>query len=281
MDSYSFLRFLLNFQLPNEMRCSQSKLKSSEIVKCQLVTFYIFDPHNFHSAINTPGYNLAKFLILILEPLTHNEFTIKDSFSFAKDITTYDSSLYMASLDVESLFTNIPLNETINNCVSDLHNKNLYNGKLSKRDLFKLLETATSESSFIFDYLLYKQVDRVAMDSPLGPTLANAFLCHYEKEWLDNCPTHFKPVIHKRCVDDTQRVRFVLLSSKEHLQLFVDYVNKHNKCLKFISEAENDNSFSNIDIKITCHNQQFKTSVYKKTTFSGAFTHYESYVNQT
>ena len=102
------------------------------------------------SAINTPGYNLAKFLIPILEPLTHNEFTIKDSFSFAKEITTYASSLYMASLDVESLFTNIPLNKTINNCVNDLHNKNLYNGKLSKRDLFKLLETSTSESSFNF-----------------------------------------------------------------------------------------------------------------------------------
>ena len=71
----------------------------------------------------------------------------------------------MASLDVEYLFTNIPLNETINNCVSDRHNKNLYNGKLSKKDLFKLLETAASKSSFIFDYLLYKQVDGVAMGS--------------------------------------------------------------------------------------------------------------------
>ena len=121
----------------------------------------------------------------ILEPLTHNKFTIKDSFSFAKDITTYDNSLYMASLDVESLFTNIPLNETINNCVSDLHNKNLYNGKLSKRDLFKLLETATSESSFIFDYLLYKQVDGVAMGSPLGPILANVFYAIMKKNvWI-------------------------------------------------------------------------------------------------
>ena len=107
----------------------------------------------------------------------------------------------MASLYVESLLTKIPLNETINNCVSDLHSKNLYNRKLSKRDLFKLLETATSESSFIFDYLLYKQVDRVAMGSPLGPTLGNAFLCHYEKEWLDNCPIHFKPMIYKKYVD--------------------------------------------------------------------------------
>ena len=76
-------------------------------------------------AINTPEYNKAKFLIPILEPLTHNEFTIKDSFNFAKEITSYDSSLYMASLDAESLFTNIILNETIRNCVSDLHNKNL------------------------------------------------------------------------------------------------------------------------------------------------------------
>ena len=139
-------------------------------------------------------------------------------------------------------------------CTCDLHNKNLYNGKLSKKDRFKLLETATSESSFISDYQLYKQIDRVAMGSPLGPTLANSFLCHYEKEWLDNCPIHFKPVIYKRYVDI-----FVLFSSKEHLHLFVDYMNKQHKCLKFKSEAENENSFLFLDIKITRHNQQFKT----------------------
>ena len=48
------------------------------------------------SAINTPVYNHARFLINILEPLTHNEFTVKDSFSFANEITNYDSSLFMA-----------------------------------------------------------------------------------------------------------------------------------------------------------------------------------------
>ena len=102
------------------------------------------------SPIYTPGYNLAKFLIPILEPLTHNEFTVKNSFSFAKEITNYDSSLFMSSLVVESLFTNIPLKETINNCVSDLQNKNLYNEKLNKSGLFKLLEVATSKFYFIF-----------------------------------------------------------------------------------------------------------------------------------
>ena len=133
------------------------------------------------SAINTAGYNLAKFL-------TKNEYTVKDSFSFAREITTYDSSLFIASLDVESLFTNILLKETLNNCIKDLHNKIFHNGKLNKADLFQLLETSTSESSFIFGSLLYKQIDGVAMGSHLGPTLANAFLCHYENKWLENCP---------------------------------------------------------------------------------------------
>ena len=45
----------------------------------------------------------------MLKPLAHNEITIKNSFNFAKEITMYDSSLHMASLDVESFFTNIPL----------------------------------------------------------------------------------------------------------------------------------------------------------------------------
>ena len=43
------------------------------------------------SAINNHGYNKAKFLITILGPLTHTEFTIEVSINFAKEITKYDS----------------------------------------------------------------------------------------------------------------------------------------------------------------------------------------------
>ena len=46
------------------------------------------------SAINSLGYNLAKFLIPTLEPLTHNEFTIKDSFSFGKEMAIYDMKVH-------------------------------------------------------------------------------------------------------------------------------------------------------------------------------------------
>ena len=56
----------------------------------------------------------------MLAGLANNEYTVKDSFAFAKEITKIDCNCGMVSLDVESLFTNIPLEETIENWVNDL-----------------------------------------------------------------------------------------------------------------------------------------------------------------
>ena len=64
----------------------------------------------------------------------------------------------MASLDVESLSTNIPLEETVKNCVNYLYSNNFCSGKLSRKDLYELLKLATSESFFIFDNKLYNIV---------------------------------------------------------------------------------------------------------------------------
>ena len=63
------------------------------------------------------------------------------------------------------------------------------------------------------------------MGSPLGPTLSNVFLCHYEKLWLNECLSQFKPVVYRRYVDDI----FVLFKSKEDLKIFVNYMNSKHK----------------------------------------------------
>ena len=54
-------------------------------------------------------------------PLTQNEYTVTDSFHFAEEICKQDPNLYMASLDVDSLFTNIPLDKTIDICIDSLY----------------------------------------------------------------------------------------------------------------------------------------------------------------
>ena len=86
----------------------------------------------------------------------------------------------MASLDVDSLFTNVPLEETINNCVYELFENNSSIHGLNKKQITKMLSLTTKESFILFDMAFYTQVDSVAVGYPLGPSLANAFLCHHE-----------------------------------------------------------------------------------------------------
>ena len=73
----------------------------------------------------------------------------------------------MASFDLESLFTNIPLQETINLCVENLFQDRNHVDNLSKDSFRKLLTRTMSESLISFDQEFYKQHDGVAMGSPL------------------------------------------------------------------------------------------------------------------
>ena len=103
------------------------------------------------SAIGTPTYKLAKFCDKLLKPITTNEYTIKDSFSFAKEVEEFDSKLIMASFYVKSLFTNIPLTETIGLCVENLYRNQTHIDSLSKSSFCRLSEMTMYKSFLIFD----------------------------------------------------------------------------------------------------------------------------------
>ena len=93
----------------------------------------------------------------------------------------------MVSYDVCSLFTNIPLSETIDIAVK-LILENKKDLKFSENELTKLFRFATAQTHFYFDGKIFDQVDGVAMGSPLGPALANLFMGYYEQKWLE--PDH-------------------------------------------------------------------------------------------
>ena len=78
----------------------------------------------------------------------------------------------------------------------------------------ELFSLATKEFNIriFFDLKFYKQIDGVARGSPLGPTLVNPFLVHFEKNWVHNCPSDFKSHYYRRYVDDIS----VLFTSPKH-----------------------------------------------------------------
>ena len=121
------------------------------------------------STVGTFSYNLAKFFMPLLKQYTISQYTVKDSFSFCKEIIDQGSQLFMTSFDIQSLFTNFPLDETIDICVDMVYN-NCKNVKgMLKCHCKQLLTLLVKSSIFLFNGVCYKEIDAVAMGSPLGP----------------------------------------------------------------------------------------------------------------
>ena len=228
------------------------------------------------AAYNTPSFNLAQFLVPLLEPFTKNEFTVHNSYSFCEFLKSFipTTDVYMASFDITSLFTNIPLVETLDIICDKIFNTHDTFFNFNRSTFKKLLTLACNNTYFLFNDTIYHQFDGVAMGSPLGPTLANIFLCHYESLWLNTCPVTFKPIIYKRYVDDT----FTCFHSHDHINSFLSFLNSQHPNIKFTVELPTDNILPFLDIKIKFEHNSFTTSVYRKPTFTGLGTNFHSFL---
>ena len=76
--------------------------------------------------MGTPTCKLANFCDKMLKLITTNEYTIKDSFSLAKEGGEYDPNFVKASSDIKSRFTNIPLTKSIDICIENLYRDQTY-----------------------------------------------------------------------------------------------------------------------------------------------------------
>ena len=106
--------------------------------------------------IGTPIYQLAQFLFPMLEPLTNNQYTIKDSFTFAEELQSFDFKLVMVGFDIVPIFTNIPFQEKIEFCVEDYFKDRTHGDNLSINSFCELLTRTMSESLILFDKKFYK-----------------------------------------------------------------------------------------------------------------------------
>ena len=226
------------------------------------------------SAISTCNYNLVKFFVPILKPFTINEYTVKDSFSLTQEIIDQDPNLFMASFDIQSLFTNIPLDKTIEICVNMVFEKRKKVKGILQRHFKQLLIFSVESPCFLFSDVYYKQIDGVAMGSPLGPTLANSFLVYHERKWLESCPIQFRPKYYRRFVDDI----FFMSEHKDRVKKFLRYINSLHRNSQFTCEEESNDQISFLDISITISKNKLVTSLYRKKRFSGVYLNYSSFL---
>ena len=105
------------------------------------------------------------------------------------------------------------------------------------KNLFRnLLTVATKESFFMLNNKFSKQINGVVMRSPLGPALANVFMCSFENKWPKDFHHSWKRVFYRWYVDDI----FVLFSSLDQAEKFRKYLSSKHPTIRFLLEKEND-----------------------------------------
>ena len=110
------------------------------------------------------------------------------------------------------------------------------------------------------------------MGSPLGPVLANIFMCDFEEKWVMN--NGARATIWFRYVHDT----FTLFNNKGTAVQFLSYLNSRYKNIQFTIEFEQDHEIPFLDVLIKRHlNNSFSTSIYRKKTFTGLYTQWDSF----
>ena len=228
------------------------------------------------SMCNSPQYALSKWLCELLKPVVKyfGSRCVKDTFAFVDSVrkSSLSEEGYMCSFDVVSLFTKVPLLEVIDICADALYRNDDIEMDITilTEDSFrKLMVLATSGVEFSFNDIMYRQVNGVAMGSPLGPALANIFVGYHEKR----IPQSEWPELYHRFVDDV----FSHFATKDESVTFFHRLNNLHDSLEFTMEGEDDGSLPFLDARVTRSESGMVTSVYRKPTFTGLYTPWDSF----
>ena len=224
---------------------------------------------------NTPYSGIGTYLKTLLNPLTVNEFSMKDTFQAVDEIGKFDHTLLdkgyrLVSFDVVSLFTNVPLKRTVNVILDRIYKDKVIETKLKKSTLKKLILDCCTKTTFSFNNKLYDQIDGVCMGSSLGPILANIIMTELEKKILPNLVDSGSIKSYIRYVDDT-----LVLIKESEIQNVLDRFNSFDRNLKFTVDIFDEGNVHFLDISVLPNGDK---DVYSKPTNTGLYSHYESYI---
>ena len=225
------------------------------------------------SNIGTSTYQISKFLSEMLKPLTKSEYNIESTNDFIKEIRKLkiQTGYKMVSLDVVSLFTSVPLDFTINLILEKVFEEKQINTKLERVQLKTLLELCTKGMHFSFNNNIYKQINGVAMGSPLGPVLANIFMVNLEETLVPTLAE--KMNLWYRYVDDTYT--FIKEGEVDNIERIL---NSFHENIKFTHVVEKENQLAFLDVKVLRKlDGSFDTKVYRKETDNSIYINWKSY----
>ena len=124
----------------------------------------------------------------------------------------------LVTIDVVSLYTNIPQHEGTQACLEAIEAANA--SDLGRDVLKGLFDIVLVGNLFRFDRQVYSQLVETAMGTKMAPSYANLFMDRFERSFLDSEPT--RPLVWLRYIDD---IFCIWTSSRQSLDAFLDRLN--------------------------------------------------------
>ena len=154
----------------------------------------------------TIGYQTSRALADILSPVSGHHGTPRVKFQtfVGKFSRGHEEGEIFNSHDVVSLFTNTPIDQSLDVIRSRLENDSTLGQRtlLSVDDIVQLLKFLLTTTYFLFRGTIYKQRFGAAMGSPVSPVVANLYMEFLEQRAISTAPIECKPRLWKRYVDD-------------------------------------------------------------------------------
>ncbi len=227
------------------------------------------------TACGTPTYRLSQYISKILKPIVDTSpYHIKNSFTLARTLrdldVVRDDDISLVSMDIQSMFNNIPVDLTIsyiNFRFNDL------NSPIDKTLLINIILFILKSAFFTYNNLIYKQTFGVPQGLPLSGTIADIFMIKLENEVMSSL--NLPPLFYGRYVDDT-----IILADNTTINHIFNSFNSFHPRVIFTIEYSENNSINFLDVTITfTNNAKISLNWYHKKTWTARYISYHSFTS--
>ena len=229
------------------------------------------------SSIGCHTERISQYVDHHLQPLNQNlPSYIKDTTDFLNKLEALPEELpensILVTMDVRSLYTNVPNDEGIEAVKTFLRTRNRPGDGPLSRIIATFLRLILTLNNFVFNEENFIQVNGASMGTKCAPTYASLFMGHFEH--LNIMPKIKDYILlYVRYIDD---IFFIWKGSKQDLLKFFAEINETHPTIKFDYEFSK-NSVNFLDTKVTLSGRRLSTSVYTKPTDRKAYLHHKSY----
>ena len=192
------------------------------------------------SSVNCHTNTISKYVDLHLQPIVKNiSFYVRGTTDFLRKldkVKNIPNECLLVTLDVKSLYTNIPNNEGIK-AVREAYG-NRRKKTVATKVIIRFLSLILTLNNFVFNAINYLQIMGCAMGTICAPAYANIFVAQFEKQ-------HIYSYIKNKSILYLQYINVIFMiwtGTRQELIIFLENLNSKHKTIKF----EHNISHSNI-----------------------------------